>query len=312
MAAVNEGNIFRFLGKPCPTEVLLQALDAAAEQYRLITAERVLLAQTLRGSVKALTDILALVNPAAFGRATRLHNQAMRLAQAVGIENLWPIEMAAMLSQVGCVILPGETIDRVYQHAALTSDEEAMLKQAAGIPKQLLRNIPRLEPVLEILEYQDKRFDGLGPPHDETAGPEIPIGARILKLAGDLDALEGDGCSAQDALATLRRRRGWYDPQLLDAFDELIGKDADERETAELGLHELAEGMIFADDVMTIQGTLLVARGQEVTAGLLERLRNLSRTMRAREPVRMVVPRHLRTEPAFAEIATAVSSNTEM
>jgi DNA-binding NtrC family response regulator len=34
-AAVNVGNIFRFLTKPCPTGMLLRALEAAVEQYRL-------------------------------------------------------------------------------------------------------------------------------------------------------------------------------------------------------------------------------------------------------------------------------------
>jgi DNA-binding NtrC family response regulator len=32
--AVNDGNIFRFLIKPCPSAVLLRALDAAVEQFR--------------------------------------------------------------------------------------------------------------------------------------------------------------------------------------------------------------------------------------------------------------------------------------
>jgi len=33
-SAVNQGNIFRFLLKPCPSGVLLRALEAAVEQYR--------------------------------------------------------------------------------------------------------------------------------------------------------------------------------------------------------------------------------------------------------------------------------------
>ena len=33
-AAVNEGNIFRFLLKPCPSGALLRALDAAVKQYQ--------------------------------------------------------------------------------------------------------------------------------------------------------------------------------------------------------------------------------------------------------------------------------------
>src|SRR4030042_1805929 len=47
--AVNEGNIFRFLTKPCPPDILSRALDMGIEQYRLITAERELLEQTLKG-----------------------------------------------------------------------------------------------------------------------------------------------------------------------------------------------------------------------------------------------------------------------
>jgi DNA-binding NtrC family response regulator len=38
VAAVNEGNIFRFLTKPCPAATLLRALEASVEQYRA-TAE---------------------------------------------------------------------------------------------------------------------------------------------------------------------------------------------------------------------------------------------------------------------------------
>jgi DNA-binding NtrC family response regulator len=34
-SAINVANIFRFLIKPCPTGMLLRALEAAVEQYRL-------------------------------------------------------------------------------------------------------------------------------------------------------------------------------------------------------------------------------------------------------------------------------------
>lgn len=43
MQVINEGYIFRFLSKPCPPEVLIQALDAAVEQHRLRIADRELL-----------------------------------------------------------------------------------------------------------------------------------------------------------------------------------------------------------------------------------------------------------------------------
>jgi DNA-binding NtrC family response regulator len=40
---VNEGNIFRFLTKPCPPEILGKAVEDALGQYRLVTAEEELL-----------------------------------------------------------------------------------------------------------------------------------------------------------------------------------------------------------------------------------------------------------------------------
>jgi DNA-binding NtrC family response regulator len=59
VAAANEGNIFRFLTKPCPQEVLFKALEAALEQYRQVMAERELLEKTLHGVNNVLTEILS-------------------------------------------------------------------------------------------------------------------------------------------------------------------------------------------------------------------------------------------------------------
>ncbi|HEX2100040.1 MAG TPA: response regulator, partial [Candidatus Synoicihabitans sp.] len=50
--AVNRGEVFRFLNKPCPPEVLVPALEAAIKHYQLQRLERELLEGTLAGSVK--------------------------------------------------------------------------------------------------------------------------------------------------------------------------------------------------------------------------------------------------------------------
>jgi hypothetical protein len=91
IAAVNEGAIFRFITKPCSRVVLALTLKGAVEQHRLITAERVLLEQTLRGSIKALTDVLGLASPMAFGRATRLRHSVSGLISAMGIVQGWHV-----------------------------------------------------------------------------------------------------------------------------------------------------------------------------------------------------------------------------
>jgi CheY-like chemotaxis protein len=89
--AVNDGQLFRFLTKPCPPEELLRACAAALGQHRLMVAERVLLEQTLRCSIKALTDVLALTNPAAFGRGARPKAAVRMLAQQSGLADSWEV-----------------------------------------------------------------------------------------------------------------------------------------------------------------------------------------------------------------------------
>lgn len=38
--AINEGNIFRFMTKPCPSDLLAKMIEEGIKQYNLIIAER--------------------------------------------------------------------------------------------------------------------------------------------------------------------------------------------------------------------------------------------------------------------------------
>jgi hypothetical protein len=63
------------------------------------------LQQTLLGCLKSLLDVLALVDPIAFGRAQRLERIVRAIALAAGLLPSWPLEAAALLSQLGCLEL---------------------------------------------------------------------------------------------------------------------------------------------------------------------------------------------------------------
>jgi DNA-binding NtrC family response regulator len=101
--AINEGSIFRFLNKPCSKEVMAKTLTAALVPYRLVNAEKQLLEQTLSGSMQVLTEVLSLVNPAAFSRAERARRYIHHIVTAMNLGNPWQYEVAAMTSQLGCV-----------------------------------------------------------------------------------------------------------------------------------------------------------------------------------------------------------------
>lgn len=150
--AVNHGQLFRFLTKPCSREELMRACAAALGQHRLMTAERVLLEQTLRGSIDALTQVLALANPAAFGRGARIRALAGALAEAAGLRDRWEVEVASMLAQMGAVTLPQATVERLYAGDELSEDEQRMVARVPDLTRALLARIPRLEGVLAILD----------------------------------------------------------------------------------------------------------------------------------------------------------------
>jgi len=295
MEAVNEGNIFRFLTKPCHPDALTKSLTAGIEQYRLITVERELLEKTLRGSIKVLTELLALANPEAFGRSSRIKRYVRETALCMGVPDVWQLETAAMLSQIGCVTLPQEALRKLYQGKELTGEEAQLFDMHPIVASDLLVNIPRLQEICEIIAYQEKHFDGSGVPRDSRRGQDIPLGARVLKIVLDLDMLETRGSSKAEALAQLKQRSGWYDPAVVAVLEEAIGVER-RYERRRVFVKELAETMIFAEDVRSARGVLLISRGNEVTRTLSERLKNLSRTAEIREPIQVLVPVEGQTE----------------
>ncbi|HEX7670456.1 MAG TPA: HD domain-containing phosphohydrolase [Polyangiaceae bacterium] len=285
LLAVNEGNVFRFLTKPCAPAELEAALRAGVDQHRLLSAERVLLEQTLHGSIQTLVRVLGLASPQAFGRASRLKVLVTDIAEKLGIAQKWPIEVAAMLSQLGSIVLPPDTLEKVYRGEVLSEEETKMVDRLPGVVEGLLEGIPRLEAVREILRFQTKHFDGAGIPMDRVKGEGIPVGARILKAALDYDAIESRGKTVHDAVSSLEATRGVYDPAVLSALAQLRTSLGKSSPLHELTLVNVKAGMLLASDVKSRSGLLLVARGQVVTTEMLERLRNVAARMGVVEPL---------------------------
>lgn len=271
VSAVNNGQIFRFLTKPCPAHELLACIEAAVEQHRLVTAERVLLQQTLIGCIRALVDVLALTNPVAFGRASRLRRQVVSFAEYLGFsQGYWQLEAAAMLSQIGFLSLPVELAEKIYYGENLTSEERLLAEGVPEVAGKLLGHIPRLEPVLQILSalvYSNEQLARLG-------DGEIATAARILLLVIDFDALTTKGHPLETAVQLLQQRPERYGAKLAKDFATHLGTASGDTQVIELPLRHVLPGMIILQDVRTELGTLLVAHGFDVTERFVERMKN--------------------------------------
>jgi hypothetical protein len=209
---------------------------------------------------------------------------------------------AAQLSLVGFIIVPREVFLRAQRGVPLSVAEEALLHRLMPFVERLVATMPRFDDVRALLRCQ---FD----PNADV--PEhIAHLAAVLRTAIAFEALEDAGLGPVSALERLRRSRQ-HDESLLDALSWTCGTEARPRRSISataprvnrsqpvsvpatiptevptaasiavapvddsvqiMPLADVSKGMRFAADVVAAGGVVLVARGQVVTSGLLDRI----------------------------------------
>jgi len=271
MAAVNEGKLFRFLTKPCEGEVLKQCLVAALEQYRLITAEKDLLEKTLVGSIEVLTDVLSLASPVAFSRAKRLRRYVKAMNEKLNLPFIWKIEMAALLSQLGCITLTPEIIEKAHLGEHLNADQRAAFEKHPQIARDLLLKIPRLQDIAWIIA-QERRPIGT---YDSEATDDLKLASEVLRVAIAFDDFIAQRTGDMEAHERLRFNPH-IPPRVLRSLSHLH-PSRDQGDVRFVKISDLAVGMVLQEEVRTDSGILVVVRGQEITYPLVARLTNFYR-----------------------------------
>lgn len=291
--AVNEGEVFRFLTKPCPTQLLVKTLNAALTQHHLLHAERELLEGTLNGSIKLLIEVLSIVAPSVFERAVSLRETAVELARILHITDTWDIEMATMLSDIAYVTLPAETLAKCQSRNTLSHAEKLIVSRLPETAYKLLKHIPRLEKVARIVLYQGKNFDGTGIPQDSVAGDDIPFESRILKVLHDFKDLEENEVEATEALEKMKQCADLYDPRVLQTaawFFSAGKEETQEQIQLDASVSELRPGQVLITNILTVDGGLLLAAGRKLTSTVIEKLYNYHDLHKIKEPIKVIVP----------------------
>lgn len=288
--AVNEGNVFRFLTKPCTPDKLIHSINAGIEQYRLVTAERELLDQTLRGSIKLLTDLLSIVSPLVFSQVTMLTDMTKRIAQKMNYPRLWEIEIATLLSQIGCIAIPTEILEKRFNGESLTESEEKLFSTHPGIGSGLLKNIPRLEDIAEAIYYQNKNYNGEGGDKNDLIGDNIPVIGRILKAVNDYDYFLKTKKSNKEAFDALKNIAEQYDPVIMDILQTEIAGMNSGFTLKSIYLDELKAGMVLAKEIRDEYGVLIISKGSEISEILRIRLLNFAKTRKIVEPIIIYEP----------------------
>jgi len=288
IAAVNDGHIYRFLSKPCPTDQLLGAIDDGLRQYRLLTAEKVLLEQTLNGSVQMLIEILGMVQPAASARAARLQRYVIDLAAALGLAERWQWGLSALVSQIGCVALPKEILSKAEADQKVSDEERRLYESHPEVAGKLLAAIPRLEDVAAIVTAQFGEPNWGGQPEDVRQWDIRGIGRLLLRAASEFDRLTMRGMTREAAIESLRTSKLAFPQFILKALSTL-SRTGQDRVVRQVRLLDLAVGMILDEDLVSPKGIRLVPMGQEVTRALIVRLTSIAAGVGVAEPFRVRV-----------------------
>lgn len=160
------------------------------------------------------------------GHIRRVQTYAVALAKAMGVKDeklIRAIEAAALLHDMGKLAVPEYILNKP---GPLTPAEFEKMKLHASVGADILSAINFPYPVVPIVRHHHENWNGTGYP-DGLAGPDIPIGARILSVVDCFDALTSDRpyrprLPDREAIRILLERRGtMYDPLVVDTFIQI-------------------------------------------------------------------------------------------
>jgi putative nucleotidyltransferase with HDIG domain len=115
---------------------------------------------------------------------------ACRVGRRLGMngDDLWLVAMAARLHDVGKIGVPEKVLNKP---GPLDHDEWAAMRRHAALGADIVSKVRGLEPVARFVRWHHERWDGCGYP-DGLAGPEIPLGSRVIGACDAFHAMTAD------------------------------------------------------------------------------------------------------------------------
>jgi hypothetical protein len=284
--AANRAHVFRFLNKPCSRASLLSAVRDGLTEYRRRRTEKELLASTANGCIELLGELLSVVSPLAFAKATRVTRTIDQICQQLHVTDAWELTMAATLSQLGCISLPDQLISRAARREPLSRQSAQLWRSHPQLAHDLIIKIPRLERVAEIVLGQLQPYERTT---DDVELERRSIGWRAACLGAGLeyDSWVELSNEPQHALGRLEQAAQAYPLDVIEAFAEVMRIDTHRRSRLVM-LNEICTGMILLENLVDRDGRVLLTNGQRIAEWHITRLYGLGYGASVRQPVRVL------------------------
>ncbi len=232
--AVNQGYVFRFLTKPCPSDTLSMVLEAGIEQHKLILAERELhalmkLKNAMEGIITGFSTIVETRDPYTAGHQQRATRLSVAIAEVMGLDEdrISALRLAAMVHDIGKIYVPADFLNKPGK---LSEVEYSILWTHPTIGRDILKSVDFVWPISKIVMQHHERMNGSGYPKG-LSGEDIRIEARILSVADVIDAMDSHrpyrpSLGMEKALEEIESKRGsHFDSNVVDACVHLFKEE---------------------------------------------------------------------------------------
>jgi putative two-component system response regulator len=246
-----------------------------------------LLSDTLTGSIKIMADILTLISPQSFFQSSRHKHFIKETLQVLGISETWTIEIAAMLSTLGCVAVPAHILKKKFSPDLLNEDELKILRLHPQLGAQLISQIPKLGTVAEIIRNQ------LDPPvassDIELLSSNLILGSQMLKFFNDYDGFVSSSANSLAALKKMETADYKYPVVLLRALKKILEKDFLTYIKRDVKFSELEEGMILEEDIRLPNGAKLMETQTELSSHFMGILKHFADNYNLKQTVKVSI-----------------------
>jgi ActR/RegA family two-component response regulator len=268
--AVNQGQVFRFLTKPCETADIKTAINVAHRQFELVQTEKELLHKTFVGSISLMMDVVESVHPNTLQQAQRIDATMRVCEEALGFTGNWEFRLVGRVCLVGFTLMPCDEQVKLQQLGPDDPESQLLLEKMAQTSSRLLGRIPRLERVTTILRKQATADCAAFQGPLEGNNPELC--AILLRTAMYWCNLIYHGLSPNEALREILQVLPGIPQPVQEALLELDTPSAD-RHPVEVHHGDLAEGMVLYDDLLSEDGALLLRSGRRLTQSVIEKMK---------------------------------------
>jgi response regulator RpfG family c-di-GMP phosphodiesterase len=306
--AINKGQIFRFLIKPCASEIFTGALDAGLEMFLLkqevrdyqekleekvterteqVNQLNKKLKESFLNYMKVSLSLVENFDPFLPDHSKRVAILVLDIGKQMDLSEreLLDLQFAGLLHELGKVAIPENIRNKPF--AELSDDEIHLIRQTPVFSQEIISNSKELDNGGKIIRHHMEYFDGTGFP-DRLRGEDIPLASRILGVANAFDELISRRRFTREklptanikldfALAKLKNKEGiQYDQNVIEKLELVANKYVSSRKTRSLAnVGELNSGMTIAMDIHNNVGELVIPEGNTLSRVQIIKLKYL-------------------------------------